>query len=136
MALPQSITAEINGNALNGILYSLKTKYQITDPIESGFIVPSATNTNEGNINNTIVGWEKVCWKTTIIGPGLYYQVYFPKGQIEVTGYSLRGCGGGFYPKKWKVFAFNEENKNVESSWDILGENTSTASQPYYYKTD
>ena len=39
MTLSQAIIADINGNALNGIIYSLKTTYQITNPIISGYIV-------------------------------------------------------------------------------------------------
>jgi hypothetical protein len=135
MTLPKEVTANINGNKLNGIIYSLKTIYQITNPIKRGLIVPSATDTDKGNINNTIVEWVKTQWYTSISTSGLYYQVYFPIGSIEVTGYSLRGSSGAYYPKTWKVFGFNEDNKNDESSWDVLGENTSTASQPYCYTT-
>jgi hypothetical protein len=135
MALPQEIKADISGNALNGIIYSLKTKYNITNPIESGYIIPSASNTEGGDIKNTIVGWQQTCWYTSLTYPPLYYQVYFPRGQIEVTGYSLRGCPGMCFPTNWKVYAFHEENMNNESSWDVLGDNISSASQPYCYTT-
>ena len=137
MVFPSVIGIEPNGNGLNGIIYSLKNNYGITNPIESGIIELTSTQSYSGSIENTIVGWEKVCWVTYLNYSNPYYQVYFPKGRIEISGYSLRGCGEGwFYPKKWKVFGFNDDDKNDESKWDELGENFSTSSQPYCYTTN
>ena len=137
MALPSQITASINGNGLNGIIYSLKNTYGITSPVDSGIVIPSGTETNSKseNINNTIAGWKESCWVSVGTYSNPFYQVYFPMHWISITGYSLRSCSESWtYPKIWKVYGFNDDNKNQdESKWDVLGENTSTASQPYCY---
>ena len=137
MAFINKVTAEPSGNNLNGIIYSLKNKFNIANPIDDGIIVPSGTTTESrsSNIENTIVGWSESCWATVNTDPNPFYQIYFPKHWLLVSGYSLRGCSLWSYPKKWKVFGFNEENKNNESKWDELGENSSTSSQPFCYTT-
>ena len=135
MELPSKIKADPSGNVLTGIVYSLKNTYGISDPIEKGIIVLSSTETANGNISDTIVSWTtSPCWATVNTKPNPFYQVSFPKGSIDVSGYFLRGCGTGFvYPKAWRVYGFNEDNKNNEESWDVLGDNYSASSQPYCY---
>ena len=138
MVLVDNINVEPNGNDLNGIIYYIKSTLNIADPISEGIVTPSGTEalSSYTNIDNTIVGWSKTCWITVSTSSNPFYQVYFPKHWIRITGYSLRSCDNGFnYPKKWKVYGFSEENKNEESQWDELGENTSTADQPYCYTT-
>ena len=135
MGIPGQITVEPNGNALNGIIYEIKSRYD-PNPITSGVIKPSSEGTDsssETDISNTIVEWEKSCWLSLTSSQKPFYQVYFPKRWIQITGYSLRGCSKWAYPKKWKVYGFNEENKNDQSKWDELGDNVSTSSQPYCY---
>ena len=139
MTLVDNINAEPNGNELNGIIYYIKNTLHIADPISEGIITPSGTEAHTGNtdIENTIVGWSKTCWYTIDTSTNPFYQVYFPKHCIKVSGYSLRGCDiVATFPRTWKVYGFNEENKDKESEWDELGENTSTQSQPYCYTTN
>ena len=138
MTFLNKVTAEPNGNALNWIIYKLKNNHNIPNPIQSGYIIPSSigSDSSYANIDNTIVDWSKSCWVSVDTNPNPFYQVYFPKNWIHITGYSLRSCHIGLcYPKKWKVYGFNEDNKNDQSKWDELGENISTSSQPYCYTT-
>ena len=135
MVLINSVTTEPHGNGLNGIIYTLMNNFGVSKPYEKGLIIPTGTENEPGylTIGNTIDDWNNACWTTVNTNSNPFYQVFFPKHSILISGYSLRSCNGVCYPKKWKVYGFNEENKNEESKWDEIGENSSTSSQPYCY---
>ena len=124
MKLPNKIgPIHDSGNELKGIIYTLKTKYKIYDPISSNVVVPQSYGQELGNIG-TLVLWNESRWRTGQYSDA-WVQLTFPNRKIIPTAYSLKSCPGGCsYATSWIVYGFNSyESYYNESYWDILSEN-------------
>ena len=114
---------KLNENSLSGIIYLLKHKYNIKNPIESGLVVPSATTAWNGNVNTTVL-WDSDLWRTY---NNPYLQFEFPDGLIYPTGYSFRGVLPGnkyCYGSSWTLYGFNKGEESNTDKWNILSTNT------------
>ena len=134
MIIPRSIKAKAEGNELKDIIYTLKTKYKVTNPIEENFVKPISIGGRQGNIN-TLVLWDSEGYGTTKVS-GSYVQLSFPQSTIYPTAYSFKGpvsqsSTWWCYTKAWNIYGIKEgdEDKDV-NSWDLLGSNN-TQEAPY-----
>ena len=130
MGLPLVIgPIEPKGNTLEGIFDEIKTKYNISNPVEKGIVIPSASSTGFGTIN-TIILWDSEAWANKLGDEIPYAQIHFLGKKLQITSYSLRGVYSSsmsyYYSKKWKVEGFNDGEEGDKDKWDVLAENTSS----------
>lgn len=120
MILPRKIgPIAPSGEYLKGIINELKTRHLIENPITSGIVIPSAENTEAGNLDN-VVNW-KGSWQSS---PATYpwLQITFPQALINPTGYSIKGpySGPHCYAVEWDVFGIKEGDENFSNKWIFL----------------
>ena len=117
----KTVTAHPIGNSMDGIIN--KTKNHGVNPlsiIKSSYFGPE----KNGNPNMLVTGGNFQCYggKTAWVEFKFVNYLYFP------TYYTLRGVSTAWtYSRGWDVYGYNEENKNDESKWDIIGHGTSCA---------
>ena len=134
MILPRTLKVETEGNELKGIIYQLKTKYKIKNPIDKYIVLPTSNGGRNGDIS-TLVLWNSNGYGTTKVS-GTYVQLTFPQSIIHPTAYSFKGPVSSStmwwcYTKAWNIYGIREgdEDKDV-NSWDLLGSNN-TQETPY-----
>ena len=114
---------------LNGIFYHLVNTYNYTNPIESGFVIPSASNEYNGNVNDTVL-WNTDIFRTRLSnGNDVYLQFKFPGSFLYPSGYSIRGVTSAknyYYQSEWTLYGFNEGEESDSNKWDVIVQNTSS----------
>ena len=133
MPLPSIIGPILpNGHNLSGIIYTLRSKYGINDPITNEIIIPYCNN-NVTSIPNNIILWTGF-WGSGFGSESLqvYLELKFPDRYIFPTGYSLKGSKlDYYYPTEWKVYGYNEEQRDKgEDLWTLLEHRTLTSDIP------
>ena len=128
-SLPNTIgPINIVDNSLNGIIYELKNKYFIENPLSEHVIELSSTNTYMGNVE-TVVLWNYDTWQTFLKAPNeVFVQMKFPGRYLYPTGYSIRGVTDQtrHYATRWIIHGFNEGDEEGRDNWDILSENSTS----------
>lgn len=130
MFLPISIPLS-NTGAHHGIINTLNKTYKV-DLLSEKYVNLSSSGHNLGNIN-TLVNHETGLYRSKSDGSSTYIQITFLKGYIFPTGYTLKGlnapeANGYWYCKSWYVHGIHEGDENIESRWNLLGENDTTQS--------
>ena len=125
MKLPNRIGPIFDsGDELKGIIYTLRTRYKIDDPMSSHIVVPQSYGQELSDIR-TLIFWNASKWRTGMHSDA-WVQLTFPNRKIIPTAYSLKSITGGLtYAHSWKVYGFNSyESYYSESHWDVISENT------------
>lgn len=112
---------------LSGIIYTLTYKYKIKNPIENNIIFANSSQVKDGNINDTLLGDNRM-WRTWL-GPNedVFLEFKFPNGFIYPSGYSLRWSNYSVtytYQKEWVLYGYNDGEENKK--WDVLSEDNSS----------
>lgn len=113
----RSITAYSNGNSIDGIIS--KVKAQGTDP-QKIINVSFSGESTAGEIESVITRNGNF---QTYGGFKVWLQLDFNKYFIFPTSYTLKGVSTSTwtYSKQWTLLGFNEEDKDDEKKWDVLG---------------
>ena len=116
---------ETSGDDLKGIIYEIKNKYHIANPIKSKIVVAKANGNTENTPDLTVL-WDKNSWQSSSLDyPWL--QISFPKSLIVPTAYSIRGVigasGGRCFATKWDVYGIYSDKENDNSTWIKLATN-------------
>ena len=117
---------EPSGDDLKGIIYEIKNKYHVVNPIKSKVIVAKTNGNNENTVDATVL-WNKNSWQSSNLDfPWL--QISFPKSLIVPTAYSIRGVnatsGGRCFAAKWDVYGIYSDKENDNSTWIKLATNS------------
>lgn len=124
MPLPGSIIVQKSkGNPPDGIINEIRTKYGISNPIDAGIVIPTASSTQAsyGSIE-TVVLWNSFGWDTNKESAP-YLQICFPNRYVFASSYSIRGINRiDYYQKAWSVHGFNANEESVESKWMKLAQ--------------
>ena len=96
------------------------------------FVIKLSSNgTVSGSIENVLTHNGDFHVRNTV---GPWFQLKFKKHLFYPTGYAIKGGVNTWtFSRKWTIFGFNEENKDDESKFDILGtyENTGNTISGY-----
>ena len=130
MTIPHIIHVESKGNYLSGIINEIKTKYNFSNPIKNGMIIPTSSKEELGDVG-TVVLWNENVFRTRLEGDNIYVQLMFPNRYLFINAYSLRGIYdeehyNRDYAKKWRVEGFNVGEEDDRRKWTLLAENTSS----------
>ena len=116
-----------SGSELKGIIYEIKQKYGITDPIKSNIVLASSNGNNE-NTHDVVVLWNKNSWQSKA-AENPWVQLDFPKNYIRPTAYSMRGVKPNdqrCFATKWDVFGICEGDEKYSAKWIKLASNSSS----------
>ena len=129
MTLPSYFNVQTQGNELKGIIYEIKEKYKIDNPVSAKIIEPKSIGASTGSLDS-IVLWNEDVFSTSVV-ENAWIQIGFPRRFIFPTAYSFRGplSSNWRYAKAWNVYGIHEEDDDKSASeWDLLGSNKTSES--------
>ena len=138
MIIAAHIESSTELTEFKGITYALKRIYNITDPIESNFIIPSAKGSRYGHAE-TLVLWNEIVFGD-ILSKDSWIELTFPNRFVFPTAYSFRGPSsksgtfGYCYAKSWDVYGIHEDDEDKPNKWSFLGSNDVNQSSTFCKK--
>ena len=84
------------GNNFSGIIYEIKNKYLVENPLSEHIIELSYSSNTYNSYYETVVMWNHDVWQTWFYQPNeVFLQMKFPGRYLYPTGYSIRGVTEG-----------------------------------------
>ena len=116
-----------SGSDLKGIIYEIKEKYGITNPVKRKIVLANSSG-NKENTHDAVILWDKKSWQSAPAN-NPWIQLDFPKGFIQPTAYSIRGVkpfDQRCFAKTWDVFGIYNNDENNKTKWIKLASNKSS----------